>query len=349
MEARTIPALPPDMRMTAIPAIPEPLETAKIVSELIISDSKSIPCHITGSVKKPAPISSSTRTIQYTGWGGVNRHYKRPRSADQPILLSVGYAACHWCHVMAHESFEDPDTADLMNQNFINIKVDREERPDIDRIYMAALHSLGEQGGWPLTMFLTPDALPFWGGTYFPPETRFGRPSFRHVLTEISRIWTQERNKITQNAEAISAALQQPRYVPGPNQLSSNDIHQAADVIINATDMQYGGLKGAPKFPQGPIFTFLWEVYLRTRNEESLGMPSLTALTQISNGGIYDHLGRRYRALFHRPSMAGTALRKNALRQCPVCEPAHARLAQNRKRSLSSHALSKPLSMSCAK
>jgi uncharacterized protein YyaL (SSP411 family) len=176
-----------------------------------------------------------------------------------------------------------------MNQNFINIKVDREERPDIDRIYMAALHSLGEQGGWPLTMFLTPDALPFWGGTYFPPETRFGRPSFRHVLTEISRIWTQERVKITQNAEAISTALQQPRYVAGPNQLSSNDIYQAADVIINAVDTQYGGLKGAPKFPQGPIFTFLWEVYLRTQNEKARDAV-LTTLTQISNGGIYDHL-----------------------------------------------------------
>jgi hypothetical protein len=138
-------------------------------------------------------------------------------------------------------------------------------------------------------MFLTPDALPFWGGTYFPPETRFGRPSFRHVLAEISRIWTQERNKITQNAEAISTALQQPRYGTSPNQLSSSDIHQAADVIINATDTQYGGLKGAPKFPQGPIFSFLWEIYLRTQNEKARDAV-LTTLTQISNGGIYDHL-----------------------------------------------------------
>ncbi len=190
---------------------------------------------------------------------------------------------------MAHESFEDPVTAGLMNQNFINIKVDREERPDIDRIYMAALHSLGEQGGWPLTMFLTPDALPFWGGTYFPPETKYGRPSFRHVLTEISRIWQQERNKVTNNAEAISAALQQPRYEASPNQLSSAEIHQAADVIINATDPHYGGLKGAPKFPQAPIFSFLWEAYLRSRNEKARDAV-LTTLTQISNGGIYDHL-----------------------------------------------------------
>jgi len=235
----------------------------------------------------PYLLQHKDNPVHWMGWG--EQALQDAKERNLPILLSVGYAACHWCHVMAHESFEDPVTADLMNQNFINIKVDREERPDIDRIYMAALHSLGEQGGWPLTMFLTPDALPFWGGTYFPPETRFGRPSFRHVLTEISRIWNQERNKVTQNAQAISAALKQPRYSTGPDQLSISDIYQAADIIINATDAEYGGLKGAPKFPQGPIFTFLWEVYLRIQNEKARDAV-LTTLTQISYGGIYDHL-----------------------------------------------------------
>ena len=235
----------------------------------------------------PYLLQHKDNPVHWMGWS--EQALQEAKDRDQPILLSVGYAACHWCHVMAHESFEDPVTAGLMNQNFINIKVDREERPDIDRIYMAALHSLGEQGGWPLTMFLTPDALPFWGGTYFPPETKYGRPSFRHVLTEISRIWQQERNKVTQNADAISATLQQPRYAAGPNQLSTTEIYQAADIIINATDPHYGGLKGAPKFPQAPIFTFLWEVYLRTRNEKARDAV-LTTLTQISNGGIYDHL-----------------------------------------------------------
>jgi uncharacterized protein len=235
----------------------------------------------------PYLLQHKDNPVHWMGWS--EQALQEAQKRNQPILLSVGYAACHWCHVMAHESFEDPVTADLMNQNFINIKVDREERPDIDRIYMAALHSLGEQGGWPLTMFLTPDALPFWGGTYFPPETRFGRPSFRHVLTEISRIWTQERNKITQNAKAISTTLQQPRYIAGPDQLSIEDIYQSADSIINAVDTQYGGLKGAPKFPQAPVFTFLWEVYLRTQNEKARDAV-LTTLTQISNGGIYDHL-----------------------------------------------------------
>jgi uncharacterized protein YyaL (SSP411 family) len=235
----------------------------------------------------PYLLQHKDNPVHWMGWS--EQAIQEAKVRDQPILLSVGYAACHWCHVMAHESFEDPVTAGLMNQNFINIKVDREERPDIDRIYMAALHSLGEQGGWPLTMFLTPDALPFWGGTYFPPETKYGRPSFRHVLTEISRIWQQERNKVTHNAEAISAALQQPRYEASPTQLSTTEIFQAADVIINATDPHYGGLKGAPKFPQAPIFTFLWEVYLRSRNEKAQDTV-LTTLTQISNGGIYDHL-----------------------------------------------------------
>jgi uncharacterized protein len=235
----------------------------------------------------PYLLQHKDNPVHWMGWS--EQALQEARDRDRPILLSVGYAACHWCHVMAHESFEDPVTADLMNQNFINIKVDREERPDIDRIYMAALHSLGEQGGWPLTMFLTPDAFPFWGGTYFPPETKYGRPSFRHVLTEISRIWQQERNRVTQNAAAISAALQQPRYAAGPIQLSPTEIYQAAEVIISATDPQYGGLKGAPKFPQGPVFSFLWEVCLRTRNERARDAV-LTTLTQISNGGIYDHL-----------------------------------------------------------
>ena len=122
------------------------------------------------------------------------RRARRGAEADKPIMLSIGYAACHWCHVMAHESFEDPDTAALMNALFVNIKVDREERPDIDHLYMSALHALGEQGGWPLTMFLTPDGSPFWGGTYFPPEPRWGRPSFRQVLQGVAAAYRERDN-----------------------------------------------------------------------------------------------------------------------------------------------------------
>ena len=125
------------------------------------------------------------------------------KRTGKPILLSVGYAACHWCHVMAHESFEDDATAAVMNELFVNIKVDREERPDVDAIYMGALHALGEQGGWPLTMFLTPDAEPFWGGTYFPKEARFGRPAFVQVLRQVARIYREDQGKVRQNADAL--------------------------------------------------------------------------------------------------------------------------------------------------
>ena len=136
---------------------------------------------------RPAPISSSTRTTPSIGGRGGRAALAEARATGKPILLSVGYAACHWCHVMAHESFEDDETAAVMNDLFVNIKVDREERPDIDAIYMGALHALGEQGGWPLTMFLTSDAEPFWGGTYFPKDARFGRPAFVRVLSEVAR------------------------------------------------------------------------------------------------------------------------------------------------------------------
>ncbi len=128
--------------------------------------------------------------------------------SNKPILLSVGYAACHWCHVMAHESFEDQGTADVMNELFVNIKVDREERPDIDQIYMAALHHLGEQGGWPLTMFLTPKGEPVWGGTYFPKDSRYGRPAFTDVLREVSRLFREEPAKIGQNRDALMERLE---------------------------------------------------------------------------------------------------------------------------------------------
>jgi uncharacterized protein YyaL (SSP411 family) len=184
---------------------------------------------------------------------------------------------------MAHESFENEAIAEVMNAHFVNIKVDREERPDIDTIYMSALHELGEQGGWPLTMFLTPDREPFWGGTYFPPESRYGRPSFTRVLQELSRIWREERQKVTANSTALLAALKQPAPQAGDSKLSLDVVKHAASVIANAVDPVHGGLRGAPKFPQGPIFNFLWAAGQRA--------PVLKTLERISLGGIYDHLG----------------------------------------------------------
>ncbi len=242
--------------------------------------------HLAGETS-PYLLQHKDNPVNWYAWG--EQAFEEARKFNRPVLLSVGYAACHWCHVMAHESFENAQTAALMNSLFINIKVDREERPDIDRIYMSALHSLGEQGGWPLTMFLTPDALPFWGGTYFPPEAKFGRPSFRNVLSEISRIWIEEPQKIHQNADAITTALRQSKSPATTRGITSAEIYGHAEALVKAVDTQYGGLKGAPKFPQAPIFAYLWEVYLQTNDQHARDAVLLT-LTNISNGGIYDHL-----------------------------------------------------------
>src|ERR671918_1903264 len=163
----------------------------------------------------PYLLQHADNPVDWYPWG--EEAFARAREEDRPLLLSVGYAACHWCHVMAHESFEDEATAAVMNDLFVNIKVDREERPDVDAIYMGALHQLGEQGGWPLTMFLTSDAEPFWGGTYFPKEERFGRPAFVRVLNEIARIYREESHKVRQNADVLKERLgPRPRGVGPP-------------------------------------------------------------------------------------------------------------------------------------
>jgi uncharacterized protein len=223
-------------------------------------------------------------------WPWSEEAFTRAAAEDKPILLSVGYAACHWCHVMAHESFEDPETAALMNRNFISVKVDREERPDVDKIYMDALHRLGEQGGWPLTMFLKPDGTPFWGGTYFPPTSRYGRPSFSHVLTEIARIWKEERDKVETNGSAILAALRSaPPKARQVDPISPAALVSAAHVLVEATDLQHGGLRGAPKFPQTAIYDFLWRHHLKAGHQASREAVLVT-LRNICQGGIYDHL-----------------------------------------------------------
>ncbi len=212
------------------------------------------------------------------------------RVEGKPILLSVGYAACHWCHVMAHESFEDPETAALMNTLYVNIKVDREERPDIDQLYMAALHVMGESGGWPMTMFLTPEGEPFWGGTYFPPEPRWGRPSFRQVLRGVADAYRDEADGIHRTTQALRDALartaaEQPGPAPTPDVLD-----RTATALLGATDSVMGGMQGAPKFPMAPVFRFLWQNAYRTGDAAGADAVHLL-LTRMCQGGIYDHLG----------------------------------------------------------
>ncbi len=209
---------------------------------------------------------------------------------NKPILLSIGYAACHWCHVMAHESFEDEATAAVMNELFVNIKVDREERPDIDQIYMTALHVLGEQGGWPLTMFLTPKGEPVWGGTYFPRESRFGRPAFVDVLREVARLFNEEPDKIEQNRAALLRQLADKARPAGKVTIGLKELDGAAKQIGNAFDAVHGGLRGAPKFPQPSLLEFLWRAGIRTGDARFFETVEHT-LTHMSEGGIYDHLG----------------------------------------------------------
>ena len=214
---------------------------------------------------------------------------------DKPILLSVGYAACHWCHVMAHESFENAEIAALMNKMFINIKVDREERPDIDTIYMTALHLLGQQGGWPLTMFLTPEGEPFWGGTYFPPETRWGRPGFPDVLKQIHHLYCAENDKVQTQKKLLITALTERSTASGANNtvvpdLTIHTLNQAADYILEQVDGIDGGLRGSPKFPQPSIFSLLWRAYVRT-GEVRFRDAVMVTLDRMCQGGIYDHVG----------------------------------------------------------
>ncbi len=212
------------------------------------------------------------------------------KRGNKPILLSVGYAACHWCHVMAHESFEDAETARVMNELFVNIKVDREERPDVDQIYMAALHHLGEHGGWPLTMFLTPDGEPIWGGTYFPKTARYGKPAFVDVLREIARLFREEPQKIEHNRAALMERLAATARRGGGTVLGAAELDSAARQLGGIIDPVNGGTRGAPKFPQAALFELLWRAGLRTGEARYFAAVEIT-LDHICEGGIYDHLG----------------------------------------------------------
>src|SRR5215467_384348 len=244
----------------------------------------------------PYLLQHKHNPVDWWPWGP--QALAEAQRSNRPILLSVGYAACHWCHVMAHESFEDEATARVMNDLFVNIKVDREERPDIDAIYMNALHLMGEHGGWPLTMFLTPDAEPFWGGTYFPPEPRWGRPGFPQILTAIGEAYRGKREDVAKNVAALRgglAKLSQPQQSQNGEapQLTPALLDQIAERLLREVDPLNGGIGTAPKFPQCGIFELLWRAWKRTRRDPYREAVTRT-LTTISQGGIYDHLGGGY-------------------------------------------------------
>jgi uncharacterized protein YyaL (SSP411 family) len=239
----------------------------------------------------PYLLQHADNPVHWQPWGDAA--LQRAQAANKPILLSVGYAACHWCHVMAHESFEDPTTAAVMNEHFIPIKVDREERPDIDTIYQSALALLGEQGGWPLTMFLTPDGTPFWGGTYFPPEPRYGRPGFPTLLTRVAEVFKSEPAKVAENATAMREALARMGHASTGDLIPTDIADQVAERLLNEFDSTNGGIGTAPKFPHVPIFELVCRAGLRTANP-AMGNAVIFAMRKISQGGIYDHLRGGY-------------------------------------------------------
>ena len=242
-----------------------------------------------GRETSPYLLQHRGNPVHWWAWGP--EALAEAKRTGKPILLSVGYAACHWCHVMAHESFEDADTAAVMNDLFINIKVDREERPDIDAIYMGALHALGQQGGWPLTMFLDSEARPVWGGTYFPKDSRFGRPSFVDVLQRVAAVFREEPQKVAETARELTAVLEAaPEPSPSAPGIDDRLLKELTTRLVPAVDPVHGGLLGAPKFPQWSFFWLLWRGGIRYDHAPAREAVIRT-LDNICQGGIYDHLG----------------------------------------------------------
>jgi len=238
----------------------------------------------------PYLLQHAGNPVDWYPWG--DEALARARDEDRPILLSIGYAACHWCHVMEHESFEDKATAALMNEHFVNVKVDREERPDLDAVYMEAVVAISGQGGWPMTVFLTPGGEPFYGGTYFPPEERHGLPGFRQVLTAIGDAWRERRDDVTRSAgQLVEAVRHSGSLRPSNEPLSEALLGAAVRGLRQSFEPVYGGWGRAPKFPNAPALEFL----LRRGETEMV----VKTLDEMARGGMYDLLGGG----FHRYSV----------------------------------------------
>jgi len=233
-------------------------------------------------------LQHSHNPVDWYPWGP--EALDRARREDRPILLSIGYAACHWCHVMERESFEDERTAALMNKHFVSIKVDREERPDLDSIYMDAVQAMTGSGGWPLTAFLTPDGRPFFAGTYFPPEPRHGLPGFGQVLAGIADAWRQRREEIVAQGSQIAEHIARAASLQGSSEPLTQEIEgRALSRLRGQFDDSWGGFGGAPKFPQPMTLEFCLRCALRG-DPDAMRM-LVTTLDRMADGGIYDHLG----------------------------------------------------------
>ncbi|NMB89670.1 MAG: thioredoxin domain-containing protein [Chloroflexi bacterium] len=244
----------------------------------------------------PYLLQHAHNPVAWFPWG--EEAIQKARAEDKPIFLSIGYAACHWCHVMEHESFEDPRTADFLNQHFVSIKVDREERPDLDAIYMAAVTALTGQGGWPLSAFLTPDLEPFYGGTYFPPVRRHGMPAFMEVLTSILQVWQKDRSEVKRVSAELSGHIKPNLYwnVTQTGALDAGLLDRATDTLIRSYDHLNGGWGQAPKFPAPMAIEYLLQQ--ATRGSQPAQEIALHALHSMNRGGLYDRVGGG----FHRYS-----------------------------------------------
>ena len=236
--------------------------------------------------------------VDWYAWGPDA--FARARAEDRPIFLSVGYSACHWCHVMEHESFEDPETARLLNEHFVCVKVDREERPDVDQIYMQAVQSMTGHGGWPMSVFLTADGVPFYGGTYFPPTDRHGLPAFPRLLRAIAEAWQTRRAEVVESGRSLVEQLGQTAPPAGPRLLTADLLGAAFQALAREFDDRDGGLGQAPKFPQPMIWEFVLRFWKRTGQPRAREMVT-TTLTRMARGGVYDQLGGG----FHRYSVDG--------------------------------------------
>ncbi|MBY9014886.1 MAG: thioredoxin domain-containing protein [Candidatus Lokiarchaeota archaeon] len=238
--------------------------------------------------KSPYLLQHANNPVEWYAWG--DEAFEKAKSEDKPIFLSIGYSTCHWCHVMAHESFEDPYVAELLNESFISIKVDREERPDIDKIYMTVCQLMTGSGGWPLTIIITPDKKPFFAGTYFPKETRFGRIGLVDLVKRVKDLWTNERKQLVESSEKITFALQDANSESPGRSLAESVLKNTHSQLSGRFDKQNGGFGTAPKFPTPHNLLFLLRFWRRTGDEGALKMVEKT-LKAMRMGGIYDHIG----------------------------------------------------------
>ncbi len=271
-----------------------------VVSLLVISTmstnatSERKPNRLIGE-KSPYLLQHAHNPVNWYPWS--SEAFEKAKQEDKPVFISIGYSTCHWCHVMEEESFENPDIAKIMNENFVSIKVDREERPDLDQIYMQAVMAMTGSGGWPMSVFLTPDGHPFYGGTYFPPEDRWGRPGFKSLLLSIATAWKTQRQEMVQSSKELVETFRQRQAADTAASLGKETLDAAYQHLRGAFDSRYGGFGSAPKFPHSHTLSFLLRSWKRTHDAQALVMTEKT-LQEIAKGGMYDQIGGG----FHRYS-----------------------------------------------